>query len=80
MAGFICLLSCGWLGGSCKEIMKMEFESLESSLDKLSEYFTNAVAFMKWKYCLNNIDLILSHPCNPCPKMEIRRGDTRSVP
>jgi hypothetical protein len=26
---------------------------------------------MKWKYCLNNIDLIHSHPCNPCPKMEI---------
>jgi hypothetical protein len=26
---------------------------------------------MKWKYCLNNINLIHSHPCNPCPKMEI---------
>jgi hypothetical protein len=37
-------------------------------------YFTNAAAFMKWKYCLNNINLIHSHlcnPCNPCPKMEI---------
>ena len=31
-------------------------------------YFTNAAAFMKWKYCLNNINLIHSHPCNPCLK------------
>ena len=29
-------------------------------------YFTNATAFMKWKYCLNDINLIHSHPCNLC--------------
>jgi hypothetical protein len=31
-------------------------------------YFTNAAVFMKWKYCLNNINPIHSHPCNPCLK------------